>query len=1005
MIFSIENTISLAAFFITLISLVLLLPRRPKTKKLNLLTALLVIMILWQLVEYFAHFIFFDETINLYLWRGAFLIVMWVLLVLSFLVVKITENTVSSTLRFVISAIYSVFSLLTLFTRLVIQDVYISSKGTIDFNGGSLFTVIAFSIFIPLVFSLALTVKTYLKTKNHKIKRSQLGYVILGLFLPVVVGITTNVILPALGFEFPRIATFSGAILVVIFVYGVFRWNMFDTRLSNYSIRSKIMVPMILLSVVAALVVAIFLNKLVEGVIRTQIESEMKSSISSRGEIVEVWIDEKVNDVRFILADIEINPGNSFEKSDKLESYLDSIIEDDDELLDAQVIYLSQDKADFEHSDTSITEMYDEILEQGYFIGDPYRYKYFDVNVVEIGYPLFDSEGEYSAFVLFHFNLEDILGAIAVGDFEDKDVHYYIVNSDRDIISKRLSEEYSEKSINTKSVEQCFIDGKNDYQKYSTILYTDFRGEEVLGTYRYLERTGWCIIGEIDEEKAFASVSELTVNILLSWGLYAVVMIGVIYWVSDNISTPLRKFQEDVEIVESGLYNHNIDIHTNDEIGSLARSFEKLTKTLRKSKRSVEKRVKLQTEQIEKSEKRLRNQKEALQNLLDDVTDQKDMLERATNDLKKFQLAVQNASDHIVITDPDGIILFANRAVEKITGYSSDNILGEKAGTSENWGGLMKKSFYKKLWKTVKKEKKVFQGEIQNKRKDGSKYYAYASIAPVVNDFGDVEFFVAIERDITQEKLVDKAKTEFVSLASHQLRTPLSAINWYAEMLMSGDAGELNEDQKEFLMEIYKGNQRMVDLVNALLNVSRIEVGTFYVDPEPTDIVELAKQVLKELEPEIEKKNHDIETEFDDIPKIKVDPKLTGIIFQNVLSNAVKYTPPGGKVKLDVKEMKKGGTLGGRTISEDSVCICVSDNGMGIPKKQQDQVFDKLFRADNVRSADTEGTGLGLYIVKSIVEHSDGEIWFESEVREGTTFYVILPKKGMKRKKGSKKLN
>jgi signal transduction histidine kinase len=248
-------------------------------------------------------------------------------------------------------------------------------------------------------------------------------------------------------------------------------------------------------------------------------------------------------------------------------------------------------------------------------------------------------------------------------------------------------------------------------------------------------------------------------------------------------------------------------------------------------------------------------------------------------------------------------------------------------------------------------------------------------------------------RDISREWDIDRSKTEFVSLASHQLRTPLSTISWYAEMLLAGDAGDLNKEQEDYLKEIYNGNKRMVELVNSLLNVSRIELGTLAIETEPTDLNKECESLLKELLPSITKKQIVLEKNIaENIPVIPADPKLVRIIFQNLLTNAIKYTPAHGKITIEISKNDK------------DILLRVSDNGFGIPKNQQSKVFSKLFRADNAREKETEGTGLGLYIVKLVVEAANGKIWFESEENKGTTFYVTIPAAGMKKHKGTKSL-
>jgi PAS domain S-box-containing protein len=359
-------------------------------------------------------------------------------------------------------------------------------------------------------------------------------------------------------------------------------------------------------------------------------------------------------------------------------------------------------------------------------------------------------------------------------------------------------------------------------------------------------------------------------------------------------------------------------------------------------------------------------------------------LEKLTNDLLKFQLAVEHASDLTVITDKDGIVLYANRAAIGITGYSMNEIIGRKAGIF--WGKQMDPKFYRNFWNTIKKEKKIFIGEVLNKRKNGEKYYAEMRISPIVNEAGDVLFFVGLERDITQEKEIDKAKTEFVSIASHELRTPLANMSLTVEMILDAIAGPLNSEQKKYLRGIYRDIRGMSSLVDALLNVSRIELRTLVVAPEPASLYEIAENVLKGIIPQVNRKGLKVTKIFDSaLPVINIDRNLMRIILQNLLLNAVKYTPSGGKIGIEIKK------------DRDDALIRVFDNGCGVPKDQQGKLFQKLFRARNAIDARIEGVGLGLYIVKSIVVQCGGKIWIETEENIGTIIYVRIPLEGMKK--------
>lgn len=366
--------------------------------------------------------------------------------------------------------------------------------------------------------------------------------------------------------------------------------------------------------------------------------------------------------------------------------------------------------------------------------------------------------------------------------------------------------------------------------------------------------------------------------------------------------------------------------------------------------------------------------------------------ELLAKDLEKFKLAVDGASDNIVITDTKGIILYVNPAIEKTTGYIQQECLGKTPG--ELWGSIMTKKFYTDLWQKIKVTKDEYRGETHNHRKDGESYTAEIHVSPVVVSSGEIEFFISIERDITKLKEVDRMKTEFLSLASHQLRTPLSAIRWYTEMLEDGDGGELNEPQKDFVSNISKSTIRMIELVNSLLNISRIESGRIIIEPEPTKVYDLIKGVRDELEVKLKEKKIDLVVNMHhSLPTIVLDQKLIRNVFMNLLTNAIKYSPPGKSVTV----------LGSK--KDNDLLIQVTDEGYGIPEKEQGKLFQKFFRATNVIKVETEGNGLGLYLVKSIIDSSGGKIWFRSKPGEGTTFWFTLPLKGVPAKDGEVRID
>ncbi len=515
---------------------------------------------------------------------------------------------------------------------------------------------------------------------------------------------------------------------------------------------------------------------------------------------------------------------------------------------------------------------------------------------------------------------------------------------------------------------------------------------------------GWKLIISKETNEALAPFQNQINTILVFILTATIIMAFILFRILKVMLKSINNLLLGIKKIESGDFNFKVDTTDKDEIGMLSRSFNTMIDSVVKSREEVDKKVFEQTKEIIDKEKKLESQKDAILNVMDDITKEKEMSEKLANDLEKFKLAVDNASDQVVITDNEGIVIYGNMAVEKITGYKPEEVLGKKAGVL--WKTPMPKEYYENLWNTIKNQKKTFISEIQNKRKSGELYIANLSISPVLDEKNNIIYFVSIEHDISKEKEIDKAKTEFVSLASHQLRTPLSAINWYTEMLLAGDAGTINEEQKKYLNEVANGNKRMVELVGALLNVSRLDLGTFIIEPELIDVSEISKSVLSELKPQILDKNLKVEEFYgENISQFKADKKLLRIVFQNLLSNAVKYTLKDGIIKINISVLVKEEIFGQKGFNEEKLAISISDSGMGIPKNQQEKVFTKLFRADNARESETEGTGLGLYIIKSIVDQSGGEIWFSSEENKGTKFYVVFPITGMKKKEGTKKLD
>ncbi|MBI3335560.1 MAG: HAMP domain-containing histidine kinase, partial [Candidatus Portnoybacteria bacterium] len=202
---------------------------------------------------------------------------------------------------------------------------------------------------------------------------------------------------------------------------------------------------------------------------------------------------------------------------------------------------------------------------------------------------------------------------------------------------------------------------------------------------------------------------------------------------------------------------------------------------------------------------------------------------------------------------------------------------------------------------------------------------------------------------------------------------------------------------REYFDDIRSSNQRMIDLVNALLNVSRIELGAFAIQASEKDGCAIIQSILDELKPAIDKKQ--LKLKIISPQKhalLMLDEPLFRMVINNLITNAIHYTKEGGEIRVECKTMNKGQMLGEKLLEENCFVIVVSDTGYGIPQGEQSKVFSKFFRADNAREKHADGTGLGLYTVKSVLDHSGGLIWFTSRENQGTSFYITIPMSGMR---------
>jgi PAS domain S-box-containing protein len=343
---------------------------------------------------------------------------------------------------------------------------------------------------------------------------------------------------------------------------------------------------------------------------------------------------------------------------------------------------------------------------------------------------------------------------------------------------------------------------------------------------------------------------------------------------------------------------------------------------------------------------------------------------------RKYREIVEQSVQGIYQTSEDGRFLSANAAFAQMMGYGdAAELLALGPGTAESlYADHARRG---EFLRQIQANGVVTGFESQMRRRDGDLIWISENARGVVDRASGRSYCEGFVADITERKHADRLKSDFVSFATHQLRTPLSGIRWMLELAQDEAEGVV----ATCIEDARNSAERLIRLVNDLLDVSRVEDGQLAAAPEPIDLAALARCVIAELRPLAHEKAQTIvETSAPgSLPAVMVDPQLARQVVLNLLSNAIKYTPENGSVTVNI------------AVVGESVECRVTDTGIGIPESGQRKLFEKFYRADNAVAVDTEGTGLGLYLVRLIVERSGGQIGCESREGAGSTFRFTLP--------------
>lgn len=567
-----------------------------------------------------------------------------------------------------------------------------------------------------------------------------------------------------------------------------------------------------------------------------------------------------------------------------------------------------------------------------------------------------DETGEFLGVYVTRFNLDGLNELLAERTGLGSTGETYLINKDGYMItpSRFIKDAPLKQKVDTESLRKhLFVSPERPdihIEHEPVKVGLDYRGIEVLRSHRHIPQMQWTLSAEIDAKEALAPLIKIRALflIIIFCAPLAAWLMGT--FASKLITKPIHELGAGIQIIGKGNLDHKVGTGAHDEIGELSRAFDKMTSELKSTTTSID-------------------------NLNQEIAERKKTQEKLRRSAEEWENTFNAVADLVFVQDNDFNIVRVNKAFCDALKLKPEQIIGRKCyellhNSDKPWPDCP--------FDKSRRDKKIHTEEVNDPNLG---FPVLVTTSPILNEKGQVVNMVQVVRDISDLKKVDKLKNEFISTVSHELRTPLSTIKEGVSLVLDGVPGKVSPKQRKILKMSKDNIDRLARLIDNLLDISKIEAGRVELKKVVIDICGLLKNNYKKWKGQAAKRHQELQF----VPcgrkiNLFIDSDKIVQVVDNLISNAIKYTPEKGKIKIEVKEKK------------NEVEISVSDTGVGVAREDMPKLFGKFQQFERVAGPGLKGTGLGLAIAKQLVMLHKGTIKAQSKPNKGSKFSFTLPK-------------